>query len=105
MKKRIESLAPGGRYILSSANSLPNYVKPANVRAMGEALLKYGVYREEDRKRAKTPVIRSAAETIQSGADQGVSKTPGAEQADPIQRIRNAVILQKNNDTELSGSR
>lgn len=103
VKKRIESLAPGGRYILSSANSLPNYVKPANVRAMGEALLKYGVYREEDRKRVKTPVIRSAAETIQSSADQGVSKTPetpGAEQVDPVQRIRNAVILQKNNDIE-----
>jgi uroporphyrinogen decarboxylase len=100
VKKRIESLAPGGRYILSSANSLPNYVKPANVRAMGEALLKYGVYRDEDRKRAKTPVIRPVAETTKSGADQGVSKTPGADQADPLQGIRNAVFQQRSKDIE-----
>ncbi len=44
VKRRIQSLAPGGRYLLSSANSLPNYVKPQNVLAMGEALLKYGEY-------------------------------------------------------------
>ena len=44
VRRRIEALAPGGRYILSSANSLPNYVKPENVRAMGEALLRYGNY-------------------------------------------------------------
>lgn len=103
VKKRLDSLAPGGRYILSSANSLPNYVKPANVRAMGEALLQYGVYREEDRKRAKTPVIRPGAETTQPDTDQDVSKTPetpGADQADPIQGIRNAVIRQKSNDIE-----
>ena len=37
VRRRIEALAPGGRYILASANSLPNYVKPANVRAMGES--------------------------------------------------------------------
>jgi methanogenic corrinoid protein MtbC1 len=103
VKKRLDSLAPGGHYILSSANSLPNYVKPANVRAMGEALLKYGVYRAEDRKRAKTPVLRPGAEKTQPDTDQGVSKTPetpGADQADPIQGIRNAVIRQKSNDIE-----
>ena len=44
VRRRIEALAPGGRYILASANSLPNYVKPENVRAMGEALLRYGAY-------------------------------------------------------------
>lgn len=100
VKKRIESLAPGGRYILSSANSLTNYVKPANVRAMGEALLQYGVYREDDRKRIQTPIIHHTAETIHPSADQGISGAPGADQADPIQGIRNAVIRQKNNDIE-----
>lgn len=44
VRKRILTLAPGGRYILASANSLPSYVKPQNVLAMGEALLKYGTY-------------------------------------------------------------
>ena len=44
VRKRIQALGPGGRYILASANSLPNYVKPENVRAMGEALLQYGNY-------------------------------------------------------------
>ncbi len=46
VRRRIEALAPGGRYILSSANTLPAYVKPENVRAMGEALLRYGSYRD-----------------------------------------------------------
>lgn len=45
VRRRIEALAPGGRYILASANTLPHYVKPDNVRAMGEALLRYGSYR------------------------------------------------------------
>ena len=44
VRRRIRALAPGGRYILASSNSLPNYVKPENVRAMGEALLRYGNY-------------------------------------------------------------
>lgn len=44
VKERILALAPGGHYLLASANSLPNYVKPENVRAMGEALLEYGDY-------------------------------------------------------------
>jgi uroporphyrinogen decarboxylase len=44
VQRRIKAIGPGGRYILASANSLPHYVKAANVRAMGEALLKYGFY-------------------------------------------------------------
>jgi uroporphyrinogen decarboxylase len=44
VRRRIKTIGPGGRYILASANSLPHYVKSANVRAMGEALLKYGFY-------------------------------------------------------------
>jgi hypothetical protein len=33
----MDSCAPGGGYMLSSGNSLTNYVNPENVRAMGEA--------------------------------------------------------------------
>jgi len=44
VKRRIQIVGRGGRYILASANSLPHYVKPENVRAMGRALLKYGNY-------------------------------------------------------------
>jgi len=40
----IESIGASGRYILASANSLPDYVRPENVRAMGEALLEFGNY-------------------------------------------------------------
>lgn len=47
VRRRIEVLSPGGRYILASANSLPKYVKPENVKAMGEALLEYGFYPPE----------------------------------------------------------
>ena len=44
VRQKIENLAPGGRYILASANSLPLYVKPENVAAMGRALLEHGSY-------------------------------------------------------------
>lgn len=44
VRRRIKMIGPGGRYILASANSLPHYIKPANVQAMGEALLKHGYY-------------------------------------------------------------
>ena len=47
VRRRIEALKPGGRYILASANSLPRYVKPENVKAMGRALLEYGFYPED----------------------------------------------------------
>jgi len=43
-KQRLQELAPGGGYILSSENSLPNYCKPENIIAMKEALDNYGWY-------------------------------------------------------------
>jgi uroporphyrinogen decarboxylase len=47
VRERIQTLSPGGRYILASANSLPRYVKPENVRAMADAVLQYGNYPPE----------------------------------------------------------
>jgi 5-methyltetrahydrofolate--homocysteine methyltransferase len=44
VRRRIAACGPGGGYILASANSLPPYVKPENVRAMGDALLRFGRY-------------------------------------------------------------
>lgn len=43
-KKRLQQLSPGGGYILSSENSLPNYCKPENIVAMKEAINDYGWY-------------------------------------------------------------
>ena len=42
--RRIQVIGQGGRYIMASSNTLPSYVKPENVRAMGEVLLQYGFY-------------------------------------------------------------
>ncbi|WP_028308744.1 uroporphyrinogen decarboxylase family protein [Desulfitibacter alkalitolerans] len=42
--EKITLAAPGGRYILSSANSITNYCKLENVLAMGQAVKKYGKY-------------------------------------------------------------
>ena len=88
VRRRIEALAPGGRYILASANSLPNYVKPANVRAMGEALMQHGVYTE--RLKANVRPRQQAAPK----APQPVAAAPqaGPQVAPPIQAIRNAII-------------
>lgn len=44
VKQRIRDIAPGGGYILSSANSIPHYVKPENLIAMADAVVKYGKY-------------------------------------------------------------
>ena len=44
VKRRIRELAPGGGYGLSASNSIPDYVKPENYRAMVEAAKKYGAY-------------------------------------------------------------
>ena len=44
VERRIKIIGDGGRYILSSSNSLPNYVKIENVRAMAKALLDFGFY-------------------------------------------------------------
>lgn len=99
VKKRIDSLAPGGRYILASANSLPNYVKPANVRAIGDTLLKYGFYKDEDRQRAIPPVARPAAKPLKVEPDKEQAKASEpqslTQKADPLQSIRDAVIQLK----------
>jgi uroporphyrinogen decarboxylase len=44
VKQRIKKLAPGGGYILSSANSITDFCKPENVWAMVNARNKYGKY-------------------------------------------------------------
>ena len=44
VRLRIEQLAPGGGYVLSSANSIPEYVPLPNYVAMVQAARKYGAY-------------------------------------------------------------
>lgn len=44
VKKKIKELAPGGGYGLSASNSIPEYVKPENFKAMIVATKKYGKY-------------------------------------------------------------
>jgi methylmalonyl-CoA mutase cobalamin-binding domain/chain len=88
VRRRIEALAPGGRYILASANSLPNYVKPANVRAMGEALMQHGVYTERltANVRPRKPATPKAPPPVAAAPQAGPQVAP------PIQAIRNAII-------------
>jgi len=42
VKERIETITPGGGYIITSGNSIPSYCKPENVLAMIKAVHKYG---------------------------------------------------------------
>ena len=44
VKERIETIGVGGGYMISSANSITSYCKIENVRAMIEAIRKYGAY-------------------------------------------------------------
>jgi uroporphyrinogen decarboxylase len=44
VKQRIRELAPGGGYGVAASNSVPDYVKPENYRAMVEAVKRYGRY-------------------------------------------------------------
>lgn len=44
VKNKIKELAPGGGWGLAASNSVPDYVKPENYRAMVEATKKYGKY-------------------------------------------------------------
>ena len=44
VKERLRVVAPGGGYCLGSSNSIPEYVKPENFRAMVETTKKYGKY-------------------------------------------------------------
>jgi uroporphyrinogen decarboxylase len=44
VKERIAVAGQGGGYIITSANSLPDYCKTENVWAMSRAIRKYGKY-------------------------------------------------------------
>ena len=44
VRERIETIGKEGGYIISSSNSLTDDMKPENVRAMSDAIRKYGVY-------------------------------------------------------------
>ena len=44
VKELIRDLAPGGGYIVTSGNSLAAYLLPDNVRALSNAVQKYGTY-------------------------------------------------------------
>jgi len=44
VRQRIRELAPGGGYVVASANSITEYVPVANFNAMREAVFKYGKY-------------------------------------------------------------
>jgi uroporphyrinogen decarboxylase len=44
VKQRIREMAPGGGYGLAASNSIPDYVKPENYKAMITAARKYGKY-------------------------------------------------------------
>ena len=44
VKDKIRTLAPGGGYCLGSSNSIPEYVKPENFRAMVDTTKQFGAY-------------------------------------------------------------
>jgi uroporphyrinogen decarboxylase len=44
VRDRIETVGKGGGYMISSANSITDYCKVENVRAMSRAIRKYGKY-------------------------------------------------------------
>jgi uroporphyrinogen decarboxylase len=44
VKDLMQTIGPGGGYIITSGNSLASYLKPENVVAMAEAIRKYGAY-------------------------------------------------------------
>ncbi len=44
VKSLLRDVAPGGGYCVGSSNTVPNYVKPENYRAMVETTLRYGRY-------------------------------------------------------------
>jgi methanogenic corrinoid protein MtbC1 len=92
VRQRIEALSPGGRYILSSANSLPNYVKPENVRAMGEALLQYGFYTTHHVSKPAPPAsVRPDEKPCPPAAIHRTGDDKTASPTDPLAAVRNAV--------------
>jgi uroporphyrinogen decarboxylase len=44
VRTKMQALAPGGRYVAASSNSIPGYVKPENFRAMVDAIREFGRY-------------------------------------------------------------
>ena len=46
VKELIEGCAEGGGYIVDGGLGLPDEAKPENVKAMTDAVFKYGVYRK-----------------------------------------------------------
>ena len=44
VRQCIEVGAPGGGYMISSANSIPSYTRPENARAMADAIAEFGGY-------------------------------------------------------------
>jgi uroporphyrinogen decarboxylase len=44
VRELIRDIGPGGGYVVTSGNSLAGYLKPENVWALSEAVLKYGRY-------------------------------------------------------------
>jgi uroporphyrinogen decarboxylase len=44
VQKCISLAGPGGGYMISSANSIPSYARPENVRAMADAIREFGSY-------------------------------------------------------------
>jgi uroporphyrinogen-III decarboxylase len=44
VKEAIRTAGPGGGYIAGSSNSVAYYCRPENVRAMQQAVMRYGRY-------------------------------------------------------------
>ena len=44
MKSKIETLGPGGGYVLASGHTIRSEVPASNIEAMFDAALKYGKY-------------------------------------------------------------
>jgi uroporphyrinogen-III decarboxylase len=44
VRQAVQTAAPGGGYIAGSSNSVPYYARPENVRAMQQAIHRYGKY-------------------------------------------------------------
>jgi 5-methyltetrahydrofolate--homocysteine methyltransferase len=95
VRDRIQTLSPGGRYILASANSLPGYVKPDNVKAMADALLRYGNYPPEKvTGRPDKPnygrFMTPREQKISSIAEE--TSTPSSESEGDLEQIVQAVV-------------
>lgn len=93
-RQRIEHLAPGGRYILASANSLPLYVKPENAAAMGRALLDCGDYGSISREST------ARADTKPKKADEKITAHRDEDENPFISSIQQGIIKQQMDDME-----